>query len=76
MPQISLYIDEETMKKVRHAAQRQHMSISKWFAEQIQLRTEPVYPMGFEELYGSVLEDDIKRPMQTGFNEDSPRETL
>jgi hypothetical protein len=32
--------------------------------------------MGFEELYGSVPEDDIHRPMQADFNEDSTRETL
>ena len=45
MPQISLYIDEPTLKKVENAAKRQNTSISKWVAEQIRARVEPVYPV-------------------------------
>lgn len=46
MPQISLYVDEETLKKVESAAKRQHVSISKWVSEQIRSKIEPVYPLG------------------------------
>jgi predicted HicB family RNase H-like nuclease len=54
MPQISLYIDEPTLKKVENAALRQHISISKWVAEQIRSRVEPIYPKDFEKLFGSI----------------------
>ena len=35
MPQISLYIDEETLKKVEKAAKKEHISISKWVGNNI-----------------------------------------
>lgn len=76
MPQISLYIDQETLEKIESAAKRQHLSISKWVAEQIRSRIEPVYPAGFEDLFGSVADEELKRPEPIGFKNDSFREDL
>lgn len=76
MPQISLYIDEETLKKVEIAAKRSHVSLSRWVADQIRARMEPVYPLGFEDLYGSLAEDPLTRPDQGTLSQDSPREEL
>lgn len=76
MPQISLYIDEGTLKKVESAAARQHLSISRWVAEQIRAKVEPVYPVGFEELFGSLKEDELTRPDQGTFTVDATRESL
>ncbi len=61
MPQISLYIDAPTLKKVEAAASRQHVSISKWVAEQIRARVEPIYPSDFSELFGSISDPSFKR---------------
>ncbi len=74
MPQISLYIDEATLKKVESAASRQHVSISRWVADQIRSKVEPVYPKEFETLFGSLSDDSFVRPEQTGFAQDSRRE--
>lgn len=76
MPQISLYVDEETLRKVESAAKRQHVSISKWVSEQIRSKIEPVYPLGFEDLFGSLAEDDLVRPDQGAFEKDSQREAF
>jgi hypothetical protein len=76
MPQISLYIDEETLRKVEIAAKREHVSISKWVSEQIRSKVDPVYPKGFEELFGSVHGDDLNRPVQESFSHDASRETF
>lgn len=76
MPQISLYIDETTLKKVENAALRQHVSISKWVAEQIRSRVEPIYPVHFEDLFGSVADDTFTRPKESAFSSDSKRESL
>jgi predicted HicB family RNase H-like nuclease len=38
MPQISVYIDEPTLRKIEIAAKRQKKSISKWVVEQIRSR--------------------------------------
>ena len=74
MPQISLYIDEATLKKVESAASREHVSISKWVADQIRSKVDPVYPQGFESLFGSLSDEPLIRPVQTDSIKDSQRE--
>ena len=44
MPQISLYVDEPTQKKIESAAREQHVSISTWVARQLRSRLEANYP--------------------------------
>ncbi len=73
MPQISLYIDEKTLRKVENAALRQHVSISKWVAEAIRSKVDPVYPVKFEELFGSINDESFTRPTEQNFNSDSIR---
>lgn len=74
MPQISLYIDEATLKKVEGAASREHVSISKWVGDQIRSKVQPNYPKGFEELFGSLSDSSLERPLQPNFTADSKRE--
>ncbi len=74
MPQISLYIDEPTLRKVERAASRQHVSISKWVAEQIREKVDPIYPSGFENLFGSITDDSFARPNEVARSIDVPRE--
>jgi hypothetical protein len=76
VPQISLYIDESTLKKIENAALRQHVSISKWVAEQIRARVEPVYPIHFENLFGSITDNSFTRPKESSFNSDIKRERV
>ena len=73
MPQISLYIDEPTLKKIENAAMRQHVSISKWVAEQLRARVEPVYPVDYENLFGSIDDDTFAEPKNLSFGSDTPR---
>jgi len=76
MPQISLYIDEKTLKKVENAAKRQKTSISKWVAEQIRSRVEPAYPVNFEALFGSIADDTFMEPEDISFSSDLAREEM
>ena len=76
MPQISLYIDEKTLKKIENAAMRQHVSISKWVAQQLRSKVEPVYPAGFEDLFGSIQDDTFVEPDEISFDYDAQREAL
>jgi hypothetical protein len=73
MPQISLYIDEKTLQKVESAAKRQHLSISKWVAEQIRAKVDPIYPVDFEGLFGSIEDDTFVAPSKLNFNQDADR---
>jgi hypothetical protein len=76
MPQISLYIDEKTLEKVENAALKQHVSISKWVADQLRARIEPSYPTGFEKLFGSVKDKSFIRPDEIASSRDIIREKL
>ncbi|MEK7748302.1 MAG: hypothetical protein AAB300_04435 [Nitrospirota bacterium] len=64
MPQISLYIDENTLKKVENAALRRHMSLSKWVVEQIRRQVAPIYPKEFENLFGSITDETFMEPIE------------
>lgn len=75
MPQISLYIDEATLKKVASAAARQQVSISKWVGDQIRAKVDPVYPRDYERLFGSV-DDSFVNPGQPDGQTDTPRESF
>ena len=76
MPQISLYIDEKTLKKVERAAMKQHTSISKWVAQQIREKVEPCYPADFESLFGSISDETFGAPRKLKHGSDSPRKAL
>ena len=73
MPQISLYIDEKTLKKVEIAAKQSHLSISKWVAEQIKSKIDPVYPADYKDLFGSIKDDTFVKPKSLDFKNDTKR---
>lgn len=62
MPQISLYIDEKTFGEIENAAAKEHVSISRWVAEQIRSRLEPSLPADFGNLYGAIDDDTFVEP--------------
>jgi len=76
MPQISLYIDEETLEKIKAAASREHISISKWVAYRIRSQVEPEYPAYFDELFGSIDDETFTEPEEINVSLDSFRESL
>ncbi len=76
MPQLSLYLDEETMQKVESAAKSQRLSISKWVAQQIRSRVNAEYPKEYEGLYGSVQDPSFTVPGDLPFSIDAEREGL
>jgi hypothetical protein len=76
MPQISLYIDEETLKKARRAAEQRNLSISRWVAEQIRSRVEAEYPAGFDDLFGSISDETSTEPSELPRSADTPRDSV
>ncbi len=76
MPQISLYIDEETLEKLKAAAEREHTSISKWVADHIRKQVEPEYPPGYGALFGSIKDETFTAPKEIDDELDTFRETM
>jgi PHD/YefM family antitoxin component YafN of YafNO toxin-antitoxin module len=59
MPQISLYIDEETLKKIEKAAKKEQISISKWVGNSIKKVFSNKYPDNYFDLFGSVKDETM-----------------
>ena len=55
---------------------KQHISISKWVAEQIRTRVDPIYPVNFETLFGSISDESFIRPEDISFKMDNTREVI
>lgn len=80
MPQISLYIDEETLKKIEKAVKKEHISISKWVGNNIKRSFNSEYPENYFNLYGSIKDETMvaERPAvyNAGIKEKDPNYVL
>lgn len=76
MPQISLYIDEKTLKEVEKAASLEQISMSKWVVRRIQSHLKPSYPQNYAQLFGCLSDEPMTRPDQQTFQNDTLRESL
>jgi hypothetical protein len=76
MPQISLYIDADTLKKVEVRAQQDRISLSKWVGNCLKSSIKDEYPEGFAKLCGALKETAFEIPPQGKFDDDCLRECL
>lgn len=72
MGQITIYLDENSERKVRMAAESAGMPVSRWVAEAIGAYAQTTWPQSVRDLPGSW--DDVERPTQAG--QDIKREAL
>lgn len=76
MPQISLYIDKETLQKVEEAAQAEELSISKWVGQQLKKSLRANYPADYEHLFGSITDESFVEPDRVPAEADVKRESF
>jgi len=76
MPQVSLYIDKETLTKIEHLAHKNHTSISKWVGNNLKRLIKDDYPDDFFNLFGSITDRTLVRPESLTFSSDSRREKI
>ncbi len=74
MPQISLYVDKETLSAIEDAAKRDHLSLSKWVVKSLRRDILQTYPSDFLSLFGSVGDDTFVRPKESDGTADHRRE--
>ena len=53
MPQVTLYLDEETRHQVAEAARAESISQSRWVAQAIRDRIQLSWPRGWDSVLGS-----------------------
>lgn len=76
MPQLSLYVDEETLKRIETGAKAENLSISKYVVTKVKESLEKRWPRNFSRLYGSVQDETFDIPEEIDFIRDSKREDL
>jgi hypothetical protein len=64
MPQISLYIDKESLKRITAAAKRDKKSVSAWARERLVREPRAAWPDELINTYGSLKDSAIERPPQ------------
>ncbi|MCW7490914.1 toxin-antitoxin system, antitoxin component [Leptospira meyeri] len=74
MPQLSLYLDQDTLKKIELAAKKEKVSISQWVKGKLQNSFEKKWPDNFFQLYGSIDDKSFDKPDSLSFKDDSKRE--
>jgi hypothetical protein len=74
MPQISLYVDEDTLKQVEKRAKQDNISVSKWVGKSIKKSIKEEYPERFLKLCGILGDEPFEIPPQGKFEDDLPRE--
>lgn len=74
MPQISLYIDEDTLKKITEIAKNENISISRWVGANIRSLIKQQYPRDFFSLFGAIHDSSFQRPAELNPVNDHIRE--
>lgn len=78
MPQLSLYIDAETLNKLEVAAKIDRTSVSKWVTERLKEDLIHNWPSNYQSLFGSIRDESfgVDKIHDVSFSVDSERETL
>lgn len=78
MPQLSLYLDEAAMEKLRTDASLAGKTLSKYVKSILDDRDslDGKWPQGFFDLYGALDDDSFRRPSELSWELDTPRSAL
>ena len=76
MAQISIYIDDDTLKQIEIAARKENDSISKWVKKRLVSSLKTAWPKDYFDLWGALKDDSFKRPSQIGPSKDRQRQVL
>ena len=70
MPQVSLYLDNRTLKAVETKAKARKISISKYVKEAIEKDIHSNWPKDYFALFGSIKDAAFKSPKELDFKTD------
>lgn len=77
MPQLTIYLDQETDNLVREASRRSGEPASKWIAEAIRRRAKHEWPADVLAIFGSWPSDFPESDsLRAGLGKDSSRESF
>jgi len=76
MPQLSLYLDDDTLRELEARARLNNISISKLVINTLKTQFNKNWPDGFINMYGSITDESFIKHDIPDWSMDSPRENL
>jgi hypothetical protein len=76
MGQVTIYLDDAAERRVKSAARKSGVSVSRWVAELVQSRTRTDWPPEARELAGAWPDFPGLRELRTLTGKDHPRVRL
>jgi plasmid stability protein len=76
MAQLTVYIDDDTRKRIEVAARRANTSVSQWVKERLSSALETEWPNRYFELLGALKGVNIERAPQLRPEDDVNREPV
>ena len=76
MPQLSIYLDEKTLRDIETAAKIEQISISKYVVQRIKDSLRHEWPQNYENLFGTIEDDTFTTTDRHSFENDMKREML
>jgi hypothetical protein len=76
MGQLTIYLDETSMRDVRRSAKREHVSVSLWARRRLCEAIRHTWPRDYFEMFGALRDSDLTRPAQGEPATDTPRRSL
>jgi len=76
MSQLTIYLDEVSMREVKRSAQREHVSVSKWAKRRLCEAVRHTWPADYFGLFGALHDSDLTRPPQSDLPDDTDRKAF
>ena len=76
MPQLSLYLDEITLRDVVVRAKLNNVSVSKFVSTVLINYFSNKWPDGYQNIFGSIDDDTFVRHNELNWENDIPRENI
>ncbi len=76
MSQLTIYLDEASMKEVKKSAKREKISVSLWARRRLSEAIRHTWPRDYFELFGALRDSDLTRPPQGDLSANTPRKAF
>ena len=76
MSQMTIYLDEPSMRAIKRSAEREHVSVSNWARKRLCEAVRETWPDDYFSTLGSLADSDFERPSQSDMPRDANRRTL
>lgn len=76
MNQVTIYVPEDEIRVIKHAARQSKCSVSEWVRDRVGVQVKQRWPGGYFDLFGSLKDETLRRPPQPMAQDDVRRENI